>query len=485
MSKTTSLFKVDHEEGVPYSDSPVFQVQNPKKLDPTKPTAAIITWGNYKLEYNHIHGFVQEVANSLEDTHNIIYIGKEDAKTVRHLDNFFLFTLKEYHKINGTRFLRKKECEGTDIDNVVHNHAELVKEFELAFSNVKFDKVIFGNSCFYELPLTGYFKEYKHLVNEFHDYVGTDEEEIENRNNCALKIANNYNQRVSVLAFSMFHKNIFANLCIWLNENHPVKMNYSFVLDPVCFHKVFEVHNLPFKYFYFNDDKRGTRNLQEFPISHLQHVINEERVFKSKDHIVNKDKKFFWMGSMIHERGIRSSLWDTFFEDLNVENSTIWAPIRTNGIYFNEKQVTSKFGKNSKEKALARFPELVEKIQTHPMYDGHLLPAEVSEKIARYKYTFILRCVSIEDSLNYRPVHYTHLRILPFIDSKYDPSYIQIPKEIQDLLVVNSAEDIEERINYFEMRPKEREAILDKLHKHFKIDEFKENWKEITQSYFE
>jgi hypothetical protein len=482
MSK--SLFEIDRVDGIPYSDSPVFRVINPKKLDPTKQTVAIITWGNHAAKYNHIHGFVDEVVNSLKDSHNIIYIGKENEKNIHHLNNFFLFTLKEYQRINTTRFLRKKECEGTDTDNVVHNHNEIIKEFKKAFNNIKFDKIIFGNSSFYELPLTGYFKEYKHLVNEFHDYVGSDKEEIDNRNKCAVTIANNFNRRVSILAFSMFQKNIFTNLCIWLNKNHPIKMNYSFTLDPVCFHKVFEIHNLPFKYFYFSDDKRGTRKYQEFPIAHLQHLINEERFFNSKNHINKKDKTFFWMGSMIHERGIRSTLWDTFFENLNVENSTIWVPIRTNGIYFNQKQVTSKFGKNSKKKAFERFPELVNKIQTHPMYVGHLLPAEVSQNIVNYKYTFILRCVSIEDSLNYRPVHYTHLRILPFIDSLYDPTHLQIPKRIQDKLVVKSAQDIEERIKYYEENPQEREDILNDLHEHFNIDNFLVNWKTITADYF-
>lgn len=484
MPNTKALFEIKHEDGVPYSDSDLFKINNPKKLDTNKPTAAIITWGNFKSSYNHIHGFVEEVALVLSKTHNIVWIGKEDPKNIQDLDNFYVFNLKGFHHLNKNEFLRVKEAKPKGINNYDYNNDILLREFEKSFKNVKFDKVIFGNSTFYELPLTGYFKEYKHLVNEFHDYTGDDPKEIEKRNNCALEIAKNYNRRVSVLAFSMFQKNIFTNLCIWLNQKFDVNMNYSFVLDPVVFHKVFEIHNLPFKYYYFNNDKRGTRNFEQFPIAHLQHIINEDKHYSAQKDIQNKSKKFFWMGSMIHERGIRSSLWDTFFEDLNIDDSTLWVPIRTNGIFMNKKQETSKFGQDSKKKAFKRFPKLVKKIERHPMFDGHLLPIEVTKNIAKYKYTFILRCVSIEDSLNYRPVHYTYLRILPFIDPAYDPDYIQIPKNIQDKLIVHSAQEIEDKVKYFENHPEEREQLLDQLYDHFKIDDFKNNYEELILSYF-
>ena len=282
----------------------------------------------------------------------------------------------------------------------------------------------------------------------------------------------------------MMEKNLFNNLLIWLNRNHPIIMNYFFIIDPANFVKLFEYHNMPVKCYYFANDKRGTRNFEYFPIAELQHLIYDKKYFNIEKDIKNKTMNFFWLGIIFQEKGDKIKMWDYYFNDLYLEKSSLWIPLRVNGVFVNKKQEISKYGRNSKEKLLKLFPELVKKILNHPLYKGHLLPNQITKEIVKYKYSLIVRCVSIEDSLNYRPIQYAYLRILPFLDPQYDPCYLQYPKEIQEKLVVENSKDIEKKIKYYEKNPQEREKLLDYLEEHFRIKEFENNWENEIKKYF-
>ena len=68
-------------------------------------------------------------------------------------------------------------------------------------------------------------------------------------------------------------------------------------------------------------------------------------------------------------------------------------------------------------------------------YKEALLPSEVNDKTKRYKYGMIFRCVSINDSLNFRPVLYAYSDIVPFLKSVVKMVELVINESSRVLLV--------------------------------------------------
>lgn len=481
MSKSFSLFVV--EDSKITNESTLFNLINPTTLDPNKETMLVVTFKNFGKDYNHIYGFSKEIIEVLKNDYNLIFVGKENQNDMVNVENFYLLSQSGYNELNGKKFKRKKE----DKNNVKHNKEILYNEFEKAFGKIKIDKVLFAHSNYYELPFTNYFSTppYNTLKNEFHDYIGSDPEKLQDVQGKMAIVANAFDERVSLLAFTMYYKNIFMNLCLWTNQKNPIKHLYTFTIDPMGFNYFFEHHGIPTTRYYFADDKRGTRNYSKFPIAHLQHIVHENHFnYIDPSSFDNKENDFFYMGSIVHEKGGRSQLWYQFLHDLNVENSNLWVPIKLNGVFKNKNDVNSKYSKDAIRKAEEKFGTLVDDIKNHPNYAGFLLPQDVKRNIVKYKYTFILRCVSYDDSLNFRPLYYAYLKILPFFDAKYDPYYLQIPKEIQDKLSVSSAKDIQEKIVYYNQHDDERLELIEKLRTLFGIEDFENNWQNSIKEYF-
>jgi len=134
-------------------------------------------------------------------------------------------------------------------------------------------------------------------------------------------------------------------------------------------------------------------------------------------------------------------------------------------------------------KVVEKFNELHQDVINHPMYADHLVPAEYEDVVKRYKYGMVFRCVSYYDSLNFRPILYARLRILPLLDPEYDPTFIQIPEEIQKHLIVRDDKEITERVRYFNENPQHREELLDQLEYKFETKTFAKNWKSILSKY--
>ncbi|MCK9575770.1 MAG: hypothetical protein WC979_01930 [Candidatus Pacearchaeota archaeon] len=437
-------------------------------------------------DFNINFGFVREIVTVLSEMYNLVFIGEESDKTIPNgMSNFYTYNLTRYKQINGKEFKRKAENK----DNAVHNLKILTREFDNSFP-FTLDRILFANDIYYILPLTSYISKeldptgnLQYLQNEFHDYVGNNTSEIDLRKKAIEQVCSNYDNRVSLLAFSMYTKNMFINVVKYFHDKKPLKCLYSFSVDPAAFLEIFDYYGIPQKRFYFADDNRGTRKFEEFPIAHLQHITHEENVFGNVD--TTKTKDLFYVGTILHSKGHRKDMWDKYFKDLNLTNSSMWIPIKANGLFMTEKQVNSHYGQSAATKANELFGELVEQIKKHPMHKGHMYTKDVRKTLAEYKYGIVLKCVSFSDSLNPRPVFYTYLGILPLITCEYDPEFIGIPKSIQDKIVVSNHKDIEERVKYFNEHEEERQAILKELWNHFKIDEYKENWKEIVKQKFQ
>jgi hypothetical protein len=478
MLKTHSLFDV--EDLRPKNNSKIFNLINPAPLDSSKKTVLIITFKNFNSSYNHIYGFFNEVINVLKDSYNIIYAGKEIQKNVSELENFYLLNTAGYNSLSANRLKRKKE----ESSSVKINQQILWEEFDKAFGDLQIDRVLFATSDYFVLPLTTYFKgEYSEMMNEFHDYVGNDSKKIHEIHEMINSFCSTFDDKVSLLAYTMYYKNIFMNLPIYLNQKHKLEILWGFSIDPVSFMNYFSYHGINHKRFYFVDDKRGTRNYDKFPIAQLQHLIHENRFEPTSKIPINKTKNFFFMGTIFQDKGNRRELWYQYLDKLTLENSSIWVPLKLNGIIKEKKDENSKYTKEGIQKMEEKYKELVEDVKNHSLYSGHLLPNQIKKEISAYKYGLVIRCISNNDSLNFRPILYTHLKILPLLDPQYDPSFLQIPQMIQEKLLVKDHFDIQNKIKYFNQNPTEREKILDQLNQHFQIQDFQMNWKNIINSY--
>jgi hypothetical protein len=145
--------------------------------------------------------------------------------------------------------------------------------------------------------------------------------------------------------------------------------------------------------------------------------------------------------------------------------------MKVNGIIYNRGG-----GATDAEKVKERFPEVYEQLSNHSMYEGHIKTDELNARIAQYKYGMIFRCISFNDSLNFRVINYLKYDILPFLDPMYDPHYIQIPKKFQDILRANNSDEIKSKVEWFNSHDDERIELLREMKDYFKIDTFKANW---------
>ena len=157
-------------------------------------------------------------------------------------------------------------------------------------------------------------------------------------------------------------------------------------------------------------------------------------------------------------------MWDTFLRDLDASNAELYIPLKANGVYYGKLQ------QGWLDKAKTIGGRVYDEVVNHPCYKGYLHPDNLYAQIQRFKYSLILRCVSTFDSLNFRPVLYAKYNILPFFDVGYDPEYLQIPKEIQDKLIVKNSVDIMAKMDYYNSHDAERLALLKSLRDHFNVD---------------
>ena len=167
----------------------------------------------------------------------------------------------------------------------------------------------------------------------------------------------------------------------------------------------------------------------------------------------------------------REKIWTTFLRDLYIENSVLYIPLVKERVL--QMEVSDKFLDRHKDKIIQSYSEdLYNEVKNHKMRKGHILPEDLYKEIGYYKYTFVPKCISYNDSLNFRPVLYSQNNVLPLLDVNYDPAYLMIPKEIQDRIRVSNYKDIEDKVKYFEEHPDERKDILNKLKELFHLEQF-------------
>lgn len=431
------------------------------------------------IKYSPILGYKYTILKELQNQFNVIIVGGDTELSTEF--NYFRPDQKRFDEIKESEFKKKGEIDNHFLYNynIIKGHLRDVLKV-ISELNVKY---IVNNDEGMWLPMMKYkLKEFKHEFNEFFDYTGDDLSIIQKKNEYSEEVSNNIHRHVNILAYSQVRQAFQYCLIDVLVEmfQNTLKSFDNFVIDPVNFAPYYNNLPVPNRNLYFVDDNRGTRNFQKFPIGQLQHVYHDEAVktinpLDDEDPIV-KDKIFIHYSSLFHEKGSRLDLWNLYFKDLRIENSSLFIPMKSNGFFFkSEKELNGSQRLISEMDKLYKIfgKELVDEVNSHPMYCKWFKPEQCNDILKQYRYSTIIRCMSHYDSLNYRPVLYTYHKVLPLLDPMYDPAYLHIPKEIQELLLVRDHKDIEDKVKYYEQRPQEREDILDFLWNHFEIDKWK------------
>ena len=466
-----ALFEV--EEKTP----PIFLPANPLQLDPAKEN--ILVYVNFRLdEYNSAVDFVEPIIEALEEKANVIVLS--DKNIYKTFKNHIKLSIRMFEKVRS-KFQRKVE----NPNNAAHNSKLLFESFKESFKDIRIDKFLITDDTVCFLPLTTYVPKVEDqllhdMKNEFHDYVGDDPERLKLVKKWTTKINENFDNKVSILAFSMWKVNLYYNLAKYFHSTGELKELQVFMRDPVAYTQHFKDLGIKVKNFYIADDTRGTRNMSKFPISKLQHLVGDRKWGVTPTDLT-KTKDFIFAGSVLYDKGQRPWVWKNFIKDLNLPNSSVHIPIKLNGVTRSVKNAKSAYAQKAKLKAETRMADLVAEILNHPNYKEFIFPVDLPKENAKFKYGFIARCVSHYDSLNYRPVFYTDLNVLPLIDTEYDPTFLQIPKDIQERLWVRNDKEIKEKVNYFNQHEDERMEIIEKLRSHLELEYIKKNWKKVIQ----
>ena len=424
--------------------------------------------------YSYIFGYVKKLEEYFSENYNIVYVGYESKDNYNLYKNLYAFNKSDYTDIKDSKFKRASDMD----EHRAYNNQFLRDEIEVSLQGItNVEKVFIIDDNSFILPLQPFSpdKDLKIAMNEFHDYVGSDPEYIAKVNDMNGKITNNIYDRVNSLAFTQYEKAIAFLVVEYLHKRFNPKEYFNFIIDPTFYHPWFKENNIPLKSFYFARDSRGTRDFYKFPIAELQHLTYDKQTKKKP-----KLYDFFFAGSILQDKGSRKECWYTFFNDLKLENSSLFVPLIANGIIKSKTVGVS----NKERKAKEKMETLYTDVAKHNLYQGHIFPEDLNRTIKKYKYGMVLRCVSKEDSLNFRPINYLNLDILPFLDWNYDPECLQIPNEFQEKLLVNCSADIERLVEYYNTHDDERIKLLEDMKAYFEIEAFKLNWKDRLNEVF-
>lgn len=309
------------------------------------------------------------------------------------------------------------------------------------------------------------------MQNELYDCISNNPKDIEFANEEVAKM-NEMIIKSSMYSYTMFmtkSSRIILDTFEYFIKRDNAKV-WQFVIDPAHYYKYFnEMHDA--KTYYFENDFRGNREFFQFPIGQLNHFYNADK--NEVPDFENKNHLFIWGGVCLFPKGNRMEDWHRLLADFNYERSALHVA----------KGSAMKVDKNPKvAKKLLEHPLYIktkESIDNHSLNEGILPNEEFEEKLKDYRYTLILKCLSENDSLNFRIYYSLFYNMIPFIDISYDPDGLQIPEKIKEKLVVKNTSEIINKIKYFESNIEEAKKFLSELKDYYM------NSKYFNESYYE
>lgn len=442
----------------------LFELVGDLIIDESKETLVFIDKGD-NTQYSNTYGTARYIKERLKDKYNIITVGM----SCKLSNNYF--------QLNGAfsdGLYRKKERK----DNTEINQQMVEESLKDVFSNIKTIKnIIIGTDFGFRLPSRPYYPkkddlELHNLYHEYFDYIGNDTNKINKINWFNDRLRTNLEDEVSALAFSTKICNYMMSTIKHLRTK-TTDCIVSLVIDPANISFLLSTDECPVRQLYFADDKRGTRDFEDFPLAQFQHILYDNQ-FVDMNMKGEKTKNLFFGGTVFHTTGNRSKVWEQYLKNVQSDDCSYFVPsVKNNFTKSNKKHID--FLENE-------MSEMYNDVLSHRHYNEGLQPLDLYKEMDKHKYAMVFRCVSTNDSLNFKPVLYAYKNILPFFDNEYDPSYLQIPKSIQDKLLVKNSEDIDRLIEYFNKNENERLLIIKELRKIFKIDDFINNKNNIIDT---
>ena len=120
---------------------------------------------------------------------------------VEKFENFYFYSAKYLKEISNSKLKRAKE----DPFNKKNNEKIILDELKKSF-NINFKYLFLFADIMYQLPQASYSKDFKYMLNEFHDCVENEDEKIKKIYQVIDKIT--LRGSISPLAYSMNRKNI-------------------------------------------------------------------------------------------------------------------------------------------------------------------------------------------------------------------------------------------------------------------------------------
>jgi hypothetical protein len=431
-----------------------------KQHDPTKPDLIFCDLSRrLNKETLYVNRFLWNTAQILSKDFNIFVFSlsnsQKNAQPIMEAYDSLNFVFLDDKNLG---FLKKKEDE-----DFLAKNKQIVVDMILRDLTVIDDLkgIFFKPNVLYKTD----------MQNELHDTISSDPEKIQIAED-EIKKMNDMITETSMYPYSMFMTKamrvIIDTFDYYLNNVNPKPMVYHFVIDPAFYYLYYNrLHNG--KAYYFENDSRGSRDLLEFPIGQLNYFYNAEKV--EVPDFKDKNNSFIWGGVVLAPKGERMQDFARLLKDFNHDKSVLHIA-KANSIRVVKK---ARYSKQLEEHPL--FETTREMINNHPLNHDLLPNAEFEEKLKDYKYTLILKCLSENDSLNFR-IHYSLLyNMLPFVDKDYDFDCLQIPAKFRDKLLVDSDGTLSERIEYFENHQDEAAQLLAEMKDHYMNDKyFKEEY---------
>lgn len=446
-------------------------------FDSSKPSVAFFG-EKINTEHLHIFGFLQVLKSHFKKSgYNVVTIGNESS--FEYDDMYVEFSPADMRKLNES-YLRKVD----DPNHYVIN-SKILQDFfaTLDLSLLPdFEYFFCKTATPSTLPFIPYIskkvsEELHETYNEFHDYIGNDSQIEHILNAFSDVLVSNWDSKISQIAISTHKCNFFYNIINYLKPKF--KHIFIFVIDPTVFYAFFDKWDKKTTHLcYFTNDDRGTRKkLKKFPIAELQHLVYDQRYKQDlfdEPFSLDKTRDLVFYGSIFHEKGVRSTLYEKFLKDINVGNNDFFIPLRKNGII----STTNNASKIASFESVVAdtFTDLYNKIINNKYWRGYVIPPQLDKAIVPFKYSFVMRCISHNDSINYKIIKDLSLNIIPFLDDQYDPTFKYIPEKFQKKLTATNGNEINKKIKYFNDHEDEAMSLLKELQNYFKISQTDETY---------
>jgi len=470
----------------------MFKILNENLKEEKKETILLI--GSSIFNRYYLFGFAIEFLKYLKEFYNIHILTLEsknlieknlDSKSLEYVKEFKIMYLDVEEFFSYTSIDKRKTNDSEEICSIVFNKIYDFLSNKNNLSN-NYKKIIIVPEHFLWLS-EGSVKinNKRKSLSNFHDYLDDiPEEDKREIDRLVVEYANKdkqWNNPPMIKSFFRFkciviHRTLAK--IISLQENRDSVQCIVLINDPTIFYKLLKYNNKfllkNLKNMYFRDDFRGSRELTGFKnMSQLQCIFEKNNNFYSGNVIPFKKKPFesFFVGNVFqnNEWGRLKFLENILFKispHLDKNKNSFFIPMTKK--HYEDKN----------------FKKYCEELEKNSLWKGGVDVFHM-DIINNYKYGIISTPRTENDSLSFKPEKYVYLNILPLLEEKYDTANLMLPAWTKECIYFKDADELLERINYFNNNPDKAQEIIDRLKEEFNFYDFEQNTRKYVIDFFE